>query len=162
MVDSVKMRRPPAIVVMIALLAILAFLGFFSGFSFITDPSGGSHGMDTSILEGNTPIEDFMPVGVFFVLAYGFLPVAAIVGLWKQPRARWTDAFNKWTGQNWAWSATLATGVLLIIWIAVEVAMIGSPPGFPRFLQIMMALFGVVFVGLCMLPGVRAFTRLAN
>ena len=118
--------------------------------------------MDTSILEGNTPIEDFMPVGVFFVLAYGFLPVAAIVGLWKQPRARWTDAFNKWIGQNWAWSATLATGVLLIIWIAVEVAMIGSPPGFPRFLQIMMALFGVVFVGLCMLPGVRAFTRLAN
>lgn len=160
--ESVKRRRPAAIVVMVVLQAILAFLGFFSGFSFITDPSGGSHGMDTSILEDNTPIGDFMLVGIFFVLAYGFLPIAAIIGLWRLPRGRWTDTFNKWTKHNWAWSATLATGVILVIWIAVEVAMIGSPAGFPRFLQVIMAFLGAVFIGLCMLPGVRTYTRLTD
>jgi hypothetical protein len=58
------------------------------------------------------------------------------------------DAFNKWTGQNWAWTATAGTGVILIVWIAVEVMLIGSPSGFPRFLQVMMALMGIVILAL--------------
>jgi len=153
--------RPVAIMILIALEAILAFLGFFSGFSFLTDPSGGSHGMDTSVLE-DTPIGDYTLVGLFFVIAYGILPVFAIFGLWKLPRWHWTDAINKWTGQNWAWSATAATGVILIVWIAVEVALIGSPEGVPRFLQVVMAFDGIVLLALAMLPRVRAYAKLAD
>jgi len=161
MTQTTPQKKPVAIHVMIALLVILAFLGFFSGFSFITSPSGASHGMDTSVLE-DTPIGDFTSVGIFFVLAYGILPVITIFGLWKLPRWRWTDSFNKWTKQNWAWSATVAVGVILIVWIAVEVALIGSPGGFPRFLQVTMALLGVVFIALAMLPRTKAFTKLAD
>ena len=153
--------RPVAIMILIALEAILAFLGFFSGFSFLTDPSGGSHGMDTSVLE-DTPIGDYTLVGLFFVIAYGILPVFAIFGLWKLPRWHWTDAINKWTGQNWAWSATAATGVILIVWIAVEVALIGSPEGVPRFLQVVIAFDGIVLLALAMLPRVRAYAKLAD
>src|SRR5512136_5953 len=161
MTEPVRKSRPAAIYVLIALGILLAFLGFFSGMSFLTDPSGGSHGMDTTILEG-TPIGDFTLVGLFFVIAYGILPVLSIYGLWKLPRWRWTDAINKWTGQNWAWTVTAAIGVILIVWIIVEVALIGSPDGFPRFLQIMMALFGIVMLGLAMLPSVKKFTKLVD
>jgi hypothetical protein len=157
----VAKSRPGAVVVLIGLEAVLAFLGFFSGISFLTDPSGGSHGMDTSILE-HTPVGDFTLVGLFFVLAYGILPVLAIYGLWKLPRWHWTDPINRWTGQNWAWTATAATGVILIVWIAVEVALIGSPPGFPRFLQVMMTLAGIVILALAMLPRVRGYAKLVN
>ena len=156
-----KKKRPAAIYVLVALEALLAFLGFFSGISFLTSPSGESHGMDTSLLEG-TPISDFTLVGVFFVIGYGLLPALAIYGLVKLPRWQWTDSFNRWTRQNWAWSAAVATGVILIIWIAVEVAYIGSPAGFPRFLQVSMALLGVVVIALAMLPGMRAFTKLRD
>ena len=153
--------KPVGVMILIALEAVLAFLGFFSGFSFILDPSGASHGMDTSGLEG-TPVGDFLLVGVFFVVAYGILPVLAIYGLWKLQRWPWTDRINKWTGQNWGWTATAGTGIILIVWIAVEVALIGSPPGFPRFLQVMMTLFGVAILALAFLPRVRASTRLAD
>ena len=153
--------KPIAVMILIALEAILAFLGFFSGGSFLLDPSGESHGMDTTVLEG-TPVGDFALVGLFFVIAYGILPVLAIYGLWKLPRWRWTDAVNKWTGQNWAWTATVATGVILIVWIAVEVMFIGSPDGFPRFLQVMMTLLGIVILALAMLPRVRAYAKLAD
>jgi len=157
----VKPRRPVAIYVLIALMVLLAFLGFFSGISFLTSPSGESHGMDTTILE-NTPIGDFTLVGLFFVIAYGILPILAIFGLWKLPRWRWTDAINRWTGQNWAWTATAAIGVILIVWIAVEVMFIGSPDGFPRFLQVMMTLFGIAILAMAMLPRARAYAKLVN
>jgi hypothetical protein len=161
MTENPSKSRPKAIVVLIVLQAILAFFGFFSGGQFIRDPSGGTHDMDTSILEG-TPVGDFLLVGVFFVTCYGILPVLAIYGLWKLPRWRWTDIINKWTGQNWAWTAAAATGVILVVWIIVEVAYIGSPEGFPRFLQVMMALMGIVILALTMLPKVRAFTKITD
>jgi hypothetical protein len=161
MTEAVKKSRPVAIYVLIALLVILAFLGFASGLTFLSDPSGGAHDMDISILEG-TPVGDFTLVGLLFVTAYGILPILATYGLWKLPRWRWTDAVNKWTGQNWAWTATAAIGVILIVWIVVEVIFIGSPDGFPRFLQVMMTLMGIVFLALAMLPRVRALTKIVD
>jgi len=159
--EAARKSRPAAVYVLIALEAVLALLGFASGGSFLTDPSGASHDMDLSVLEG-TPIGDYFLVGLFFVIAYGALPILALVGLWKLPRWRWTDTVNKWTGQNWSWTVTIATGIILIVWIAVEVMFIGSPEGFPRFLQIMMTIFGVVIVFLSILPRVRAYARLPN
>ncbi len=152
--------RSVAIVVLAALLAILAFLGFFSGMNFLMDPSGGTHGMDVSILEG-TPVSDFALVGLFFVTAYGVLPIIAIYGLWRLPRGRWTDPLNRWTGQNWAWGMAVVIGAMLIIWIAVEVLLIGSPEGVPRTLQITMASMGAAMIMLTALPSVRRVTRLA-
>jgi hypothetical protein len=161
MTEAVKRSRPAAVIILIVLNAILAFLGFASGANFLLDPSGGTHGMDTTILEG-TPVGDFFLVGLFFVTFFGVLPILAIYGLWKLPRWRWTDAINKWTGQNWAWTATAAIGVILIVWIVVEVILIGSPDGFPRFLQVMMTILGVVLLALAMLPRVRAFMKLVD
>jgi hypothetical protein len=151
-------RRPASILMIIALEIILAILGFFSGISFLQDPSGGTHGMDTSILM-TTPISDFTPVGLFFVTCYGILPSLAIYGLWKLPRWQWTDAFNKWTRKNWAWTATVVIGIILIVWIAVEVTLIGSPIGLPRFLQVAMASLGGILIALAMLPCVRTYVK---
>lgn len=159
MAEKSSKSIPVAVIVLIVLQVILAFLGFFSGGQFIRDPTGGTHDMDTSILEG-TPVGDFLLVGIFFVAAFGILPVLAAYGLRKLPRWRWTDPVNRWTGQNWAWTAAAATGAILIAWIVIEIMFIGSPEGFPRFLQISMALMGVVILTLAMLPSVKAYAKL--
>jgi len=151
--------RPSSVVALIVLEAILAFFGFASGSQFILDPSGGTHGMDTSVLEG-TPVGDFLLVGVFFVTCYGILQIVTIYGLLRLPRWRWTDPVNKWTCQNWAWGATAATGVILVVWIIVEIYYIGSPDGFPRFLQVTFALLGVVMLALAFLPRTRKYAKL--
>lgn len=161
MTETVAKSRSVAVKVLIVLEAILAFLGFASGSQFLIDPSGKTHGMDTTILAG-TPVGDFFLVGLFFVTLFGILPILAIYGLWKLPRWRWTDAVNKWTGQNWAWTATMAIGILLILWIVIEIILIGSPDGFPRFLQVMMTLLGIVILVLAMRSRVRAYSKLAD
>jgi hypothetical protein len=153
--------RPIAVIVLVVLLTILAFLGLYSGASFLLDPSGGTHGVSTSMLEG-TPVDDFTLIGLFFVIAYGILPVMAIYGLWTIPRWPWTDPINRWVGQNWAWSATVAIGVILMVWILVEVGHIGSPEGFPRFLQVMMGLLGAVLITLAMQPSTRTYAKLVE
>jgi hypothetical protein len=48
------------------------------------------------------------------------------------------------------------------VWIAVEVMLIGSPNGFPRFLQVMMTLMGIAILALAMLPRLRTFMRLVD
>ncbi|MEW5747710.1 MAG: hypothetical protein AB1793_02835 [Candidatus Thermoplasmatota archaeon] len=151
---------PVSVKALIVLEAVLVFFGFASGMQFIRDPSGGTHDMDTSILEG-TPVGDFLLVGLFFVTCYGVLPILIIYGLWKLPRWSWTDAINKWTGQNWAWTGAAATGVILIAWIIVEVYYIGSPEGFPRFLQVTFAVLGAVILILALLPRTRTYAKLA-
>ncbi len=153
--------KPATVIALVVLEAILAFFGFASGSQFILDPSGGTHDMDTSILDG-TPVGNFLLVGVFFVTCYGILPALIIYGLFRLPRWRWTDPVNRWTGQNWAWTATAATGVMLIVWIIVEVYYIGSPDGFPRFLQVTFAALGAVILALALLPRTRAYARLAS
>lgn len=153
--------RPVAVISIIVLELILAVLGFASGITFLQDPSGGTHGMDTSMLAA-TPISSFTPVGLFFVVCYGILPCLAVYGLWKLPRWRWTDVVNSWTGQKWAWTATVGIGVILIVWIAVEVALVGSPTGLPRFLQVTMAFLGAVLIALAMLPPVRRYARIGG
>ena len=158
MTEASAKSKPVGVKILIVLEALLAFLGFASGTQFLIDPSGGTHGMDTTMLVG-TPVGDFALVGLFFVTFFGVLPILAIYGLWKLPRWHWTDILNKWTGQNWAWTATATIGIILILWIAIEVAFIGSPDGFPRFLQIMMTLLGIVILALSMLPSVRAHCR---
>ena len=152
------LKRPVPVLLIIALEGILAILGFASGINFLQDPSGKSHGMDTSILL-TTPIDDFTPVGLFFVIFYGLLPILTLYGLWKLPRWQWTDTVNKWTKKNWAWTVTVVIGISLIAWIAVEIALIGSPIGLPRFLQVTMALLGVIFIALAMLPNVRTYSK---
>ncbi len=148
--------RPIGVLLMMALEAVLAILGFASGITFLRDPSGAAHNMNTSIL-ASTPISDFTAVGIFFVACYGLLPVLAVYGLWRLPRWRWIDAVNGWTRQNWSWTATVLIGMILIVWIAVEVALIGSPAGVPRFLQVSMALLGVILIGIAMLSSVRKY-----
>ncbi len=50
-------------------------------------------------------------------------------------------------------------GAILIVWIAVEVVLIGSPVGLPRLLQVMMALLGVALIAIAMLPRVRTYAK---
>jgi hypothetical protein len=57
--------------------------------------------------------------------------------------------------KRWAWPATIAVGVALVVWVLVEGVVIGFGKRlqYPHFVQ------GVVIVGLAVLPSVRAALR---
>jgi hypothetical protein len=158
MTKNIKEPKSKALKALIATEGIFAFMGFASGFVLLFSPSGKVMGV--SHLLKNAPVGDFTLVGLFFVAFYGVLPALAAYGLWTQKRWRWTDVLNEWTGQHWAWTASAALGIILIIWIAVEVILLGFLDGIGGVLQVVMAGLGLFVLALVMLPSVRSSTKL--
>ena len=158
MVNDSPPARPPALKILVIIEAVFAVAGFMSGAWLLADPSGEAMGL-SHLLE-DIPFEDFTPVGVFFVICYGFLPAFAAYGLWTRRRWRWIDAVTKWTGHHWAWLASAMIGIILILWIAVEIYYLGILDGVGGILQASMATLGIVILGFIMIPSVRQSTRL--
>lgn len=153
--------RPAALKALVVTEAVFAFVGFMSGYGLLSSPSGEGLGLPLDLLE-DAPVGDFALVGLFFVAFYGVLPALAAYGLWTRKRWRWTDPVNKWTGQNWAWTATAALGVILILWIVVELVFVGALTGIGGAMQVTIAVLGVAVLALVTRPSVKAFMRLRD
>ncbi|UCE80895.1 MAG: hypothetical protein JSV94_00140 [Methanobacteriota archaeon] len=158
--DSSK-RRPRALKLLIATEGLFALLGFASAFGLLSSPSGEGMGLPPDLLD-NTPLGDFTLVGLFFVAFYGVLPTLATYGLLTRKRWRWTDVINRWTGQHWGWTASAAVGVILLLWIAVEIVLLGVLSEIGGVLQAAMAALGVWMLLLAFLPSVRSSTKLED
>lgn len=145
--------------VLIATIAIFTVVGFASAFGLLLSPSGTGMGLSLDLLE-NTPVGDFTMVGLFFFAFYGMLPAVSTYGLLTKKRWHWTDTINRWTGQHWAWTGSAAVGVILVLWIVVEIMLVGVLSGIGFALQVGMTALGVWILALAMLPSVRSSMKL--
>ena len=109
---------------LILLLLTNALGAFFGGLSLMLDPTGAGLQMTTEVLK-DAPFQDFFVPGLLLFLFIGVLPFVAALGLiFKDP---WMPApmLPFWRNRHWAWVLAFASGVGLIIWIVVQMLMIG-------------------------------------
>ena len=156
-----RKERPATLKILTATMAIFAVIGYGSAFALILSPSGEAIGLPSDLLD-NAPVRDFTLVGLYFLAFFGILPTLATYGLITMKRWGWTDTMNKWTGQHWAWTASAASGVLLLLFIGVEVAILGVLSGIGAVLQVVMSLVGIWIMVLAFLPSVRRRLRLGD
>jgi len=112
--------------------------GLFGGIALVIDPSGELLQMPLSMLAGS-PFNTFLIPGIILLIILGIFPMVIFYGLWKRT--------------NWAWSGALMVSAALIIWIGVEIWMVGyhsEPP-----LQLIYGLLGLILLVLVMLSSVR-------
>lgn len=131
------------------LLAVLIFFqaasGLFGGGALMLDPTGSLLQMPLELLAPSPFSDYFIPGGILF-LVLGMGPSVVFVGLLRR---------NKW-----AWLGTLLVGAALIIWIVVEIIMIGyhsQPP-----LQIVYGTVGVLLLALALMPPIRYEMNVKN
>lgn len=108
------------------LAAMQGFLGLgavVGGFMLIIDPSGKLLNMPVSLLE-SSPFSDFFIPGMILLLILGVLPIVICIALLR--RIHWTlaEKFNLYSERYWAWTFSLYTGHVLLIWIIVQVYII--------------------------------------
>jgi predicted small integral membrane protein len=106
---GVKMAKPSAIYGLIVLELIIAILGIASGFGLLSDPSGKAMGLD--VVKDKIPFQNLTLLGLWFIGPYGVLPASL--------------AFGFWTGKHWAWKSSLYLAIIEVIWVLVQIPMVG-------------------------------------
>lgn len=99
-------------------------------------------GIPLDWLQGS-PFDDYLIPGVVLLTLLGIVPLLVARGLW--------------TGRRWAWAAALLVGSTLIIWLGVEIAVIGyqaEPP-----LQVIYGIVALTILGSALAPPVREHVR---
>jgi len=154
---SIATRRklPPGPAALVILLALQALSGLGGGGVLVLDPSGGIIGMPITVLR-HGPFVDFLLPGLILLLVLGVLPAIIAVALWTQSRLPAAAPLERTLGEHWAWCGAVVVGVGLLIWLAVELWMVGSSS-----LLLVYALLGLAIIGLTLTPGTRRFYQLA-
>ncbi len=139
---------------LIFLLFFNAIGAFYGSISMLLDPSGSKLQMPLERLEGS-PFHDYFMPGVILLLVNGVLPLVAAIGLYFRRPEKPMPGLPFWEKRLWAWSLAFAAGLGLVIWIGVQVLMIGYWKDIP--IQAVYGTLGLVILGLTLLPQVRNY-----
>lgn len=139
---STKKSRPGGIYLIMGLLLFQGLSGLAGGFGLASDPTGASLQIPASWLEGS-PFNDYLVPGLILLVILGIFPLVVLYGLWSN--------------SNWSWFGVFGVGAALVIWIGIEISVIGyhsRPP-----LQAIYSLIGIAILVLLFLPSVRRFFK---
>lgn len=122
-------KLSPTLYLLSACLVFQGISGVAGGIGLISDPTGHSLGIPADWLIGS-PFSSYLIPGLILLTALGLFPLAVTYGIWKR--------------QSWSGPAALVVGIMLVVWIAVEILIIGyhsSPP-----LQLTYGLLGLFII----------------
>lgn len=130
--------RSITLYLLIALMLFQGVSGLYGGGALVADPSGEMLKMPLSLLEGS-PFETFLYPGIILLVVLGFFPVVVAYGLVRRT--------------SWARTGALLVATALIIWIGVEILMIGYQSDPP--LQFIYGSVGIALLILSRLPSIQ-------
>lgn len=143
----------PKVVWLLIILQFLLGLGALSGGAVLmAAPDGSIMNMPLSMLK-YSPFPNYLIPGVILFTVLGVYPVVVAYSLWQRPAWGWPDALNPTKDRHWSWAASLSVGVILVIWITVQVLLIRSV----AFLHVLYFIWGWVLTLLTLSAGVRRF-----
>ena len=116
-------------------------------------PDGSLLGMDPGWLD-NSPFNTYLAPGLILLIVVGLFPLFTFVGLLLKPGWRWANIFNIYHDRHWAWTYSLYSGIITIIWITVQLVMTQY-----FWLQPVMIFTGLMIILLTLTPPVmKRFT----
>jgi hypothetical protein len=123
--------------ILIVLHLVLGVAAVGAGQAFVRDPSGSDLGMTVESLE-RSPFPDFRIPGLFLAIVIGGANLLSAVALLRRhPLAPFVS---------------LATGLLLVVWVTIQTAIIG-------FLHWSQAIWWVIFPAVALLAGLLVRKR---
>jgi hypothetical protein len=133
-------RKPVAAYALMACLLFQGVSGMAGGLGLLMDPSGETLRIPLNWLEGS-PFQDYTIPGLVLLVVLGIFPIAVLYGLWN--------------GEGWGWTGAVLVGLALIVWLVVEIIVIGYQPDPP--LQLIYGILGAAILVLTALSRVREF-----
>jgi hypothetical protein len=153
-VKNTKHPRPVGAWILIILQLFIGAAALISGAMFFLAPDGRLMQMSVTFLKGS-PFDDYLIPGIILFVFVGIFPVLVGVGLVKRSIWPSLDFLNPFKSYYWAWTASWAAGIIMLIWIISETVMLG----YISFLQPFIIAYGLALILLTLLPGVRRWYR---
>jgi hypothetical protein len=141
--------------ILILLVSIEAAAALFGGYSLIKDPSGEQIKLPLSLLNG-TIFGNYLIPGIILFLVLGVVPLSLIYPLYFKPRLKFFNKLNIYTRYHWAWTYTLYFSIVHIIWINLQMMILGTG----SIMQGATGMFGILILIVTLLPQVKSFYRI--
>lgn len=145
-----KKDRSPFIVLLVVLQALLGIGAVISGAMLTLSPDGSYLQLPLNLLD-NSPFSDYLIPGIVLFVFVGIFPLFVAYGLWKTPAWKNINTLNPFKKFHWVWTTSLASGLILLIWIGTETVLVG----YVSFLQPLMGAWGLIIIFLTLLPVVK-------
>jgi len=149
-VQKDNIHRSLSVWVLIILQFLLGFGAAPSGGLLILASDGHLMQMPLDMIK-NTPFSTFLIPGILLFTFVGIYPLGVAYCLFKRPSWSLPDLVNPFKKMYFAWTASILAGVIVIIWICVQMIMIRSI----SFLHIIYIVWGVAIILLTLSPGMR-------
>lgn len=137
--------RPVSIWLLEAAILLQGISGVGGGLGLVLDPSGDSLKIPLEWLEGS-PFNSYLIPGVILFVVLGIYPLFTLYGVRRR--------------LGWAWLASVSVGAGLLIWIAVEILVIGYQPNPP--LQLIYGILGVLILAFALISSSRNYLQDSN
>jgi hypothetical protein len=145
------MKRPGALWLLVFSLVFLALGGLYGGIAMLADPSGDLLQMNEVLPLLHVP--NYILPGLFLLFIMGLAPLVLTYGLLSRPQWKWAAALSRWSAHHWSWSGSLAIGLVLVFWLAIQALLIG----FRWPVQYVTAINGLLVILFALLPNIRKF-----
>ena len=146
-----KNTRPFSFYPLCLMHFILSISALAAGFSFMVEPDGTGIEIDLSYL-GRTPFSNFFLPGLILFLFNGIFPLVILIGLIFRPFWKAINFLNIYKDKHWAWTYSLYSGIILILWITIQSTMTDY-----FFLQPVCLGLGTGILILTLLPGMQKY-----
>jgi hypothetical protein len=143
--------RPLAPYLLLLLLFFQAVSGLLGGVTLTLSPSGSLMRFPKDQL-AKSPFPNFLIPGLILLLLLSVYPSLVFYGLLRRPNWGWAQALNVHKDMHWSLTHALYVGIILILWIDVEMIWISYSA-----LQTIYGLVGVAMVIVALTPGARRF-----
>ena len=150
--NNLKKRRPLGFYLLAACMLMLGVDAIYGGGSLMAEPTGQRLQWSTEMLK-HTPFSDFLVPGLLLLFLFGIVPVLLFGAMLFRLDWIWVEALNIFKDKKWVWAYSLYVSIGLIIWIDIQVMMVG----YFGLIQTISALYGVLLLVLTLLPGVQRY-----
>jgi hypothetical protein len=113
------MKRPFELYFLYILILFLGISGLFGGAMLTLKPDGALLKMDPDWIN-DTPFNNYLIPGLILFLLIGAFPLFTLSGLLLKPDLKPANIFNIYSDKYWAWTYSLFTGIMSIIWITIQ------------------------------------------
>jgi hypothetical protein len=146
------MKRPWTSYMMIALIILQIISAVPAGIILVLDSSGAGLGMSTEMIDAS-PFGSFLIPGLFLLIVLGLFPMIIVYGLIIKAGSKFFQKLNLYKENHWSWAFSYYLGILLILWINMELIFIKEY----SFLQVVYSLVGLTIIILTHLPITRRY-----